>query len=98
MAKTKKKVAKNKPLKKVSKKTEKVSTKSSKASVRKVSSKKSSNVKVSYWTLFLNILFLALFIYAGYLLWFKPWTDGVSLIVLLLLIILVSKIIKKIRR
>ena len=87
--------AKKKSVKKTSKK--RVSVKKSptrKAQVtRSVVRKKQTS-----WTWFVQTLFLVLFLYSGYLLWTQPWTQGISLIVLLLLIIFVSKIIRKLKK
>tara|TARA_Y100000310_G_scaffold66499_1_gene61830 strand:- start:1893 stop:2174 length:282 start_codon:yes stop_codon:yes gene_type:complete len=90
----KKKVVKGKPVKVVAGK------KAKKVSVKRTSAKRASNKNVfrarkSNWTWFLNVLFFALFGYAGYLIWSVDWVDGISLIVLLLGIILVGKIIRK---
>jgi Flp pilus assembly protein TadB len=93
-AKTKKRVAKNKPSKKVSKRKSPVSSsrsRSRRVNVRGVSKTRGNNL----WTFFLNTLFFVLFVYAGYLLWFEPWTKGVSLIVVLLIIILLGRLIRK---
>ena len=111
--KTKKKVSKSKPLKVVSKKSKSVSVKAvpskkvSKKNVKNVPLKKVPKKKVSrpvprrsgsVWAWFLSILFLALFGYAGYLIWYVDWEQGLYLIALLLGIILVAKLIKKVRR
>jgi membrane glycosyltransferase len=111
--KTKKKVSVGKPLKVVSKKSKKVSVKAvpprkvSKKNVKNVSLKRVPKRKVnrqvpktsgSIWTWFLSILFLALFGYAGYLIWYVDWEQGIYLIILLLGIILVGKLIKRVRR
>jgi len=90
MAKAKKKVSKRKPLKKVSKKAGVSKSAKRKSPVRKAGTKTNAN-----WIWFLNALFFFLFIYAGWLLWSKPWTQGISLIVGLLIVILAIKVIRK---
>jgi len=90
MAKAKKEISKRKTHKRVSVK---------KSPIRKVQIKRNAvRTKQTGWTWFVQSLFLVLFIYAGYLLWTQPWTQGISLIVLLLLIIFVSKIIRKLKK
>jgi Flp pilus assembly protein TadB len=80
------------------KSTKKVGRKSSnkKSSVKRASSKRpKSSSGSSLWSWFVHVLFFVLFIYAGWLLWSEPWTQGISLIVALLIIMLVAKFIKK---
>ena len=76
----------------------KAKKRSKRKSSKKISSRTISVKQVSRetnWTFFLNALFFVLFVYAGWLLWTKPWTQGLSLIVLLLIIILIGRLIRK---
>ena len=76
-------------------------TRSMKASVKNkdaplFSIRKSHMTKAGWF--FVNLLIISMFVYSIYLLWVKPWTQGVSLIVALLIIIFFIRIYYKLKR
>jgi len=101
---TKKKSVKKKTSKKVVKKTsvrkaKKPVRKSVKRPITKVSRPVQNRRLLSGPALsFLNLLFMALFIYSIYVIWTFSWSQGLMLIVLLLIIIFIMKVIRKLRR
>ena len=47
---------------------------------------------------FVNLILLAIFLYGGYIIWAKDWTEGLSIIVLDLIIILIIKLVLRFRK
>ena len=47
---------------------------------------------------FVNLILLAIFLYGGYVIWTKDWTEGIKIIALDLLVIFVIKLVLKFRK
>ena len=74
-----------------------------KKSVRRFSVSSSKDKPKKHWMtsagwFFVNLILLAIFLYGGYVIWTKDWTEGIKIIALDLLVIFVIKLVLKFRK
>ena len=69
-----------------------------KSSVKKASSKKSKGWMTKAGWYFINLLLFVMFLYGLWLIWGVSWSQGLSLIVAILVIIFVIRLFRKLKR
>lgn len=72
--------------------------KSNKKSTRKKSTSKNDGKMTKAGWFFINLLLIVMFLYALWLVWAVDWTQGLSLIVAVLIIVFVIRLFRKLKK